>query len=159
MPGQCLTVASKVLDATLSLSACSTPPSPQQTWKNTSGTGPPAPSGELRAGVCVRADRSGSGVCVNVLADGSWSLSGAGTGQTGKTKSDPTKAFVKLGLKAAGTDVTVTVDGVEQLTAPIHVGGPGLDVKAAVRGSAGMVAIVSGFNVAYFDDFSIAMTD
>ena len=53
----------------------------------------------------------------------------AGAGQSGQTKNDPTKAFVKLGLKATGTDVTVTVDGVAQPTAAVHVGAAGLDVK------------------------------
>ena len=86
-------------------------------------------SAAVRGFPCYYTSCFRTGVCVNVFGDGSWSLSGAGAGQSGQTKNDPTKAFVKLGLSATGTDVTVTVDGVAQPTATIHVGAPGLDVK------------------------------
>ena len=140
-PSSCLQVATKVLDATLSLGACDSPPSDGQLWAQVA---PPTPQTGSYAGACVRTSPAGKGVCLLLDDQGAWALrvNGAASLASGKVSKDVTKEWTTLGISATGETVTVSVDGEAQ--AP---------VTAAL--SAGMVSVNSGYNVAYFDDFAM----
>lgn len=151
-PTSCLQVATKVLDATLSLGACASPPNDHQIWMNTTVTPSPGPAGGAYAGTCVRTDRSGHGVCLTLSASGDWALSG--TAAKGKVSKDPTKEWTKLGITAKGGVITASIDGKPQ--PPVEA----LPLKYeenryGIAAAAGMVSINSGYNVAYFDNFEV----
>lgn len=150
-PASCLQVASKTLDAPLSLAPCSTPPTDEQLWLNSTSP-PPLPS-TLYAGTCVRTDRNGQGVCLQLSSSGDWVLTG--TAAKGKVSKDPTKEWTTLGITAKGTAITAIIDGKPQpptLALPIDRGN---SVQYGVAAAAGMVSINSNYNVAYFDNFEL----
>ena len=94
------------------------------------------------AGLCVRTDTSGRGVCLILDATGTWTMGGA----SGNVTTDPTTSWTKLGIIASGGNLTAVVNGISY--AASFPGNP--------SPSSGMVSINSGFNVAYFDNFSMA---
>ncbi len=144
----CLQTASQALDASVFVGACSTPPTPQQLW--TLASDPPytpGSEGTVYAGVCVRADINGNGACLSVNATGHWVLA-----QHGQVLSDGhvpaarnaqhgKEVWTTLQLTASGSTITPVINGVPQ---PPRIGT-----------GTGMVAVVSGYHIAYFDDFQL----
>jgi hypothetical protein len=144
----CLQTATKVLDANVFVAKCGTPPTAQQQWKPVPPP-PPAPPPVPYAGTCVRVDRSGIGVCLNLDRTGKWTFGN----QSGTVGYDPTERYTTLKIIATGSNVTAVVNGKPQPSSSPAAGhGPGAGAAAA----AGMVSLNSGYNVAYFDKFRLS---
>ena len=148
----CLGAQSKTLDSQVHVSPCASPtPTKDQLWTQT--TGPPdAPTnGNVAyAGACVRSSINGPGskdaTCLVVLNASHWELwAAAGTVASGSIAPASSK-WASLKLKVQAGDATVVVNGAASQT--VSVGATGQ----------GMVAVVSGWNVAYFDNFELDAT-
>merc|ERR1712039_316802 len=142
-PTSCLQVASKDLDATVSIGPCASPPSIHQQWVFRST--PPTPSVGNKVGTCVRTDRGGTGTCLFLSSDGTWSLDGA-SHSTGKVSKDVTREWTRLGIAVKGNIATAIIDGKPQ---------PALQTLVGAAAGSGMVSLNSGYNVAYFDNFEV----
>ena len=82
----------------------------------------------------------------------------------GKVTKSVTTSWTNLGITAKGLNVTVSIDGRPQasvlLPPPVELLEMGADGTSMVERigagtGAGMVAISSGYNVAYFDNFAV----
>lgn len=116
------------------------------TSANACSTSPTPCSADHRgyAGLCVRANTGGVGVCLRIDSDGAWAMMGGGAA-SGNVSYDPATTWTHLKIIATGTNLTAVVNGVAYPAGP----------AAAAAATNGMVSINSGFNVAYFDNFSI----
>ena len=138
----CLQVGSKTLDASVFVGPCSSPVSDQQLWSLFSA---PQPINGAYAGICARTPLSGAGVCLVVLPDGSYRLSCSGTAVNEGRLGDgggATAGYTHLELTTSGSDVTASINGTAL---------PSTQCAA----SSGFAAVVSGYNVAFFDNFEI----
>jgi hypothetical protein len=121
-------------------------------WSNTStcSQSPTPCSGKPReiayAGLCVRVDLYGNGACLLVDSTGVWTMGSS----SGNVSADPTTSWTQLKIIASGNNLTAVVNGVAY---PAFLTANEKGVQSA-QGS-GMVSINSGFNVAYFDNFSM----
>eukprot|EP00912_Choanoflagellata_sp_UC4_P001195 UC4_evm2s747 len=98
------------------------------------------------AGLCVRTDRDGNGDCLLVYGNGAWTLGSA----SGNLSADPTLNWTHLEIIATASNLTAIVNGIAYPATP--------DRKQKIIRSgpeSGMVSINSGYNVAYFDNFSL----
>lgn len=143
---KCLQTASKTLDASVFVDTCSTPPSAQQLWLESS-TPPASPvGGDVYAGICVRSSIQGKGTCLTVNNTGGWTLSLNGEILDDGPVHIPNvyagganQSWTTLQLTANGSVITPVVNGHRQ---------------PAQEGSGnGMIAVVSGYHLAYFDNF------
>eukprot|EP01062_Namystynia_karyoxenos_P031737 TRINITY_DN2350_c2_g1_i1.p1 TRINITY_DN2350_c2_g1~~TRINITY_DN2350_c2_g1_i1.p1 ORF type:complete len:808 (+),score=197.48 TRINITY_DN2350_c2_g1_i1:73-2424(+) len=141
--GRCVTVASSALKAPLSLQPCGSA-GKGALWTRTSP--------QVYAGVCHRvlgggfAKQKTPALCLQLFLDGSWAVGDrmqAAKLAAGRTGSSGEGRWVTLRLAAANGLVNATVDGAAVATA------------VAAGTGAGRVALVSGWNVAYFDDFQV----
>lgn len=134
----CLQVASKAQDATVFVGACGASVTPQETWTREQQ---PGPTTEQYVGVCARAQRSGQGLCLSVDGKGAWSLAdGAAVVASGAVP----PGWTSLALSVAGTTATPSVNGKV---------GQGVTVSSG----AGMVALVSGYHLALYDNFTLSV--
>lgn len=86
------------------------------------------------AGLCVRTDRNGFGICLTLDHAGKWSL---GTGlASGHIETDPSTSWTQLKIVASGRNVTAVINGVAYSADTAEFGS-----------TPGMVSINSGFNV------------
>eukprot|EP00039_Didymoeca_costata_P008210 m.109132 g.109132 ORF g.109132 m.109132 type:complete len:800 (-) comp13993_c0_seq1:24-2423(-) len=144
-PGSCLQSAGKPLDSPVFVASCSSPATAQQSWINkTTGGGE---STIPHAGICTGSDKSGyNGLCLLVyIENNNWELSLKGDVLAqGPIDGSVSEMWTSLKLMVSASEASVVVNGKSQTPVPL---------KSL---PAGMVALRSGYNVAYFDDFSIA---
>jgi hypothetical protein len=148
--GQCLQTADKTMDGSVFVGTCASPPTTKQQWKLS--TGPPAPTANVFAGICVRTNTQGSGICLTVTNSthientvAKWQLVVEGEiVRKGSVALDmnSASAWTNLKLTANGDVITPYINGQAQ--------------QIYQAGGSGMVALVSGYHVAYFDNFSLS---
>ena len=143
---KCLQTASRTLDDSVFVDICSTPPPAQQLWLESSAP-PSSPVGaDVYAGVCVRSSIAGKGTCLTVNSTGAWTLSLNGEVLDNGPVSVPglaavaaNQSWTTLQLTANGSVITPVINGHRQ---PAQEG----------TGN-GMIAVISGYHLAYFDNF------
>ncbi len=153
---QCLQTASHDLDSSVFVAACASPPTAKQTWLR--AVKPPSPpGGKVYAGVCVRCDISGVGTCLTVNTTNHWALTVGGTTVADGEVEMAMEAATPAAAVAAGNKVGSTWTSL-QLTASGNTISPVVNGKPLPQQQgtgAGMVALVSGYHVAYYDNFSL----
>lgn len=143
-----LSAASEAADSNVTLGACPTGSLPATArWRNMT-----APAVSVYVGACVRLafgrNVPRAGVCLNLYASGEWRLETAinSTLASGSIAGPVEDQWHRIQLEADAADtVTATID--DTVVARIANGGTAY--------KAGMVCLQSGYNVAFFDNFSL----
>ncbi len=147
---QCLQVASKSNDDNVFVGPCNAAGTPQQVWSNQT-TPSPMPGGGDYGGVCVRAKPSDAGrggeVCIVVDPAGTWQLMQSSVVLASGSAKLAQGGWVRLGLDVVGQTATPIVNG-----AP----GAKVDLNVTTTASPGMVAVISSYTLAYFDNFTLS---